>query len=286
MARVKNSALSSGATPEPAHRVAGERRVVQASTALIANTPDEAGHLSQLYDADPRRVHVVRPGVDLDVFRPHVGGRAAGRALLGLPIDATVLLFVGRLQPLKAPDLLLDAVAVLLRSRPQLRRRLVVPIVGAPSGDGADESASVRDRAHRLGVEDVVRFVPPLAHGDLADWYAAASLTCMPSRAESFGLVALESQACGTPVLAARVGGLPVAVDDGVSGVLVDGHQPDAWAARLAALLDQPQRLEEMGRAAVGHAQAFGWTRTAEQTVAVYQAASRRPPVVGLAASS
>jgi D-inositol-3-phosphate glycosyltransferase len=286
MARVKNSALSSGATPEPAQRVTGERRVVQASTALIANTPDEAGHLSELYDADPRRIHVVPPGVDLDVFGRRDGGKPAARALLGLPTDATVLLFVGRLQPLKAPDLLLDAVAVLLRSRPQLRSRLVVPIVGAPSGDGADESASLRAHARRLGVEDVVRFVPPLAHDDLADWYAAATLTCMPSRAESFGLVALESQACGTPVLAARVGGLPVAVDDGVSGVLVEGHQPSAWAAQLAALLDQPQRLDEMGRAAVRHAQTFGWTRTAERTVAVYRAAGRRLPVVGLAASS
>jgi D-inositol-3-phosphate glycosyltransferase len=286
MARVKNSALPSGARREPADRVAGERRVVRASTALIANTPDEAGDLAELYDADPRQIHVVPPGVDLEVFMPHAGGTAAARALLGLPIDATVLLFVGRLQPLKAPDLLLDAVAALLELRPQLRGRLVVPIVGAPSGDGVDESASLRDRARRLGVEDVVRFVPPLAHEALADWYVAATLTCMPSRAESFGLVALESQACGTPVLAARVGGLPVAVDDGASGVLVDGHQPRVWAARLAALLDEPRRLEEMGRAAVKHAQAFGWTRTAEQTVAVYQAAAGRLPVADLAASS
>ena len=142
---------------------------------LIANTDLEAKQLIDLYDADPARVEVVHPGVDLDVFRPH--DQAEVRAELGLPADAAVLLFAGRIQPLKAPDVLLRAVAELLEREPGLRSRLVVPIVGGPSGSGLEHPESLAQLASELGLDDVVRFVPPVAvaQAELARWYAAAT---------------------------------------------------------------------------------------------------------------
>ncbi len=277
-ARVKNLFLAEGDTPEPHSRVVGEQQVVDATDLLVANTADEARQLVVHYAAEPERVRVVHPGVDLDVFGPRrTGDRAAARRWLGLPADAVVLAFAGRLQPLKAPDVLLRSVAALLARRPGLRSRLLVPVVGGPSGSGADHPEALGDLARALGVADVVRFVPPAGQDELAHWYAAATLVCMPSYSESFGLVALEAQACGTPVVAARVGGLPVAVSDGDSGVLVDGHDPQTWARTLEALLDQPHRLEAMGRHAVRHAAGFGWDRTAVRTAAVYRDARLLP---------
>ncbi|MFZ2502996.1 MAG: D-inositol-3-phosphate glycosyltransferase, partial [Nocardioides sp.] len=206
MAKVKNAALAEGDTPEPAARIIGEEQVVEAADMLVANTSDEATQLIDLYDAAQPRVAVVHPGVDLAVFRPH--DQAQVRAELGLPLDAKVLLFAGRIQPLKAPDVLLKAVAVLLADRPDLRGRLVVPIVGGPSGSGLEHPESLAQLTSELGLTDVVRFVPPVAQADLSRWCAAATLVAVPSYNESFGLVAVEAQASGTPVVAAAVGGL------------------------------------------------------------------------------
>ena len=163
MAKVKNDALAEGDTPEPEGRIIGEEQVVEAADMLIANTDIEAKQLINLYDADPGRVEVVHPGVDLDVFRPH--DRAAVRRELGLAADAHVLLFAGRIQPLKAPDVLLRAVAVLLERTPALRSSLVVPVVGGPSGSGLDHPTALADLADELGLADVVRFVPPVGPG-------------------------------------------------------------------------------------------------------------------------
>jgi D-inositol-3-phosphate glycosyltransferase len=159
------------------------------------------------------------------------------------------------------------------------RARTVVAIVGGPSGTGADRPTALVDLATSLGILDRVRFVPPVGHDELALWYAAASLVCVPSYSESFGLVALEAQACGTPVVAARVGGLPTAVRAGVTGVLVDGHDPADYAAAFVRLLDHPDRHASMSRAAIQHAEQFGWDATAARTLTVYQeaAAELRP---------
>ncbi|MDJ0346678.1 D-inositol-3-phosphate glycosyltransferase [Streptomyces sp. H10-C2] len=272
MAKVKNAALAEDDTPEPAARVIGETQIVAAADRLIANTDEEADELVRHYDAEPAKVAVVHPGVNLDRFLP-ADGRAAARSRLGLPQDAVIPLFAGRIQPLKAPDVLLRAVAVLLDEDPSLRERLVVPVVGGPSGSGLSKPERLHKLAARLGVSDVVRFQPPVDQQRLADWYRAATVLVMPSYSESFGLVAIEAQACGTPVVAAAVGGLAVAVRDGETGFLVPGHDPVDYARALRRFIDQPHLGEELGEAAARHAQAFGWGRAAGSTADVYSAA-------------
>jgi D-inositol-3-phosphate glycosyltransferase len=271
MAKVKNDALADGDIPEPAARIIGEEQVVEAADMLIANTDIEAKQLINLYDAEPARVEVVHPGVDLDVFRPR--DKAAVRAELGIPADAAVLLFAGRIQPLKAPDVLLRAVAELLERNPSLRSHLVVPIVGGPSGSGLDKPQALADLAEALGLTDVVRFVPPVAQDELARWYAAATLVAVPSYNESFGLVAVEAEATGTPVVAAAVGGLTTAVRDGRSGLLVPGHRTEDWADALQRVLVDDELRARLESGAREQAQLFSWDATAEATLRVYDRA-------------
>jgi len=286
MATVKNLTLADGDTPEPAARAIGEAQVVEVADRLVANTHEEAAQLVRLYAADPSRVATVAPGVDLDRFSP--GDRAAARARLGLPTDSVVLLFVGRIQPLKAPDVLLRAAARLVREDPTLRERLVVVVVGGPSGTGLAAPESLQHLADELKIRNLVRFVPPVSQDDLPQWYRAADLTVVPSYSESFGLVAVESQACGTPVVAARVGGLPTAVRDGVSGLLVDGHDPADWARALGSFVTGDhglRRRRALSAGARGHAARFGWEVTAASMLDVYaEAASERTRAFDLAA--
>ncbi len=279
MGRVKNESLAAGDTPEPDVRLVGEAQVVEVADMLVANTDLEAKQLLELYDADPARVEVVHPGVDLDVFGPS----SSARSRLGLREDAVVLMFAGRLQPLKAPDVLLHAVRRLLERDPSLRPRLVVPVVGGPSGSGLERPGSLAGLADSLGLADVVRFVPPVAQSTLADWYAAATLVCVPSYNESFGLVAVEAQACGTPVVAAAVGGLTTVVRDGSSGLLVEGHRPDDFARAMERVVRDPDLRARLSRGALARAAGFAWDRTADRTVEVYRAAaaSRRRVLVG-----
>ncbi|XVV03473.1 D-inositol-3-phosphate glycosyltransferase [Actinosynnema sp. CA-248983] len=268
LAKVKNANLASCDTPEPRMRVIGEEQVAAEADLLVANTDVEAGELIKLYDADPAKVAVVPPGVDLDRFAP--GDREAARAALDLRPDAVVLAFVGRIQPLKAPDVLLKAAADLLAREPGVRDRLVVLVVGGPSGSGMKTPEDLKLLAGELGIADVVRFLPPQGGDALARVYRAADVVVVPSHNESFGLVALEAQACGTPVVAAEVGGLPVAVRDGVSGLLVVGHEPAAWGRRLAQVVLHPAFREELASNAVGHARRFSWDRTTDSLLAGY----------------
>jgi D-inositol-3-phosphate glycosyltransferase len=182
-------------------------------------------------------------------------------------------MFAGRIQPLKAPDVLLRAVAVLLEETPSLRSRLVVPVVGGPSGTGLEHPESLAQLAAELGVEDVVRFVPPVAQPELALWCAAATLVAVPSYNESFGLVAAEAQATGTPVIGAAVGGLTTVIRDGHSGLLVDGHEPRDWAAAMRRVLEDDALRTRLQTGAVEQARSFSWERTAQSTLEVYRRA-------------
>ncbi|MBC6465590.1 D-inositol-3-phosphate glycosyltransferase [Actinomadura alba] len=271
LAKVKNTSLADDDTPEPAERVLGEEQVVESADLLLANTMDEAGQLVDLYGADPSRVETVSPGVDLSTFRP--GSAALARKRLDLPPDAHVLLFVGRIQPLKAPDVLLRAVARMLAGNRSLRGRLVVAVVGGPSGWARSRPEELQRLAAHLGIADVVRFEPPCPQPELAEWYRAADVTVVPSRSESFGLVAVESQACGTPVVAAAAGGLRTAVRHAESGVLIDGHDPADYAEVLWRLLARPRLRARLSRGAVRHAATFGWDSTVERLLSVYTGA-------------
>ena len=269
MARVKNLNLAEGETPEPMIRVQGETQVVAAANALIANTDAEGASLVSLYDACPDTVHVVSPGVDLYTFTPGES-RSAARDLIGQPHDALVVSFVGRIQPHKGPEVLIRATSELVKHTPLLRHRLIVNIVGGASGANTDEVDRLKELTTWLAIDDVVRFTPPVPREELPQWYRAADLVIVPSYSESFGLVALEAQACGTPVVATAVGGLRTAVADGISGVLVDGHDPKAWSSVISRLLQEPQRRVLLSMGAIEHASHFGWDVTARGTLDIY----------------
>ncbi|RZT18140.1 D-inositol-3-phosphate glycosyltransferase [Mycobacterium sp. BK558] len=258
LAAVKNAALAVGDSPEPPMRAIGEQQVVDEADRLIVNTEHEAAQLVSLHQADPSRIDVVYPGVDLGTFTP--GDRGAARAALGLDPQVPVVAFVGRIQPLKAPDVLLRAVARL----PEVR----LLIAGGPSGSGLATPDGLVDLAAELGITDRVTFLPPQSRDELVAVYRAADIVAVPSYSESFGLVAVEAQACGTPVVAAAVGGLPVAVRDGVTGALVDGHDPADWARTLADVLAAGPAT--MSRAAIEHAASFSWGHTVDMLLDSY----------------
>jgi D-inositol-3-phosphate glycosyltransferase len=264
LAAVKNAALADGDAPEPPLRTVGEQQVVDEADRLIVNTDDEARQLISIHNAEPARIDVVNPGVDLDLFHP--GDRQAARATLGLPLDEDVVAFVGRIQPLKAPDIVLRAAAKL----PGVR----IVVAGGPSGSGLASPDGLVRLADELGIGERVTFLPPQSRADLVTLFRAANLVAVPSYSESFGLVAVEAQACGTPVVAAAVGGLPVAVRDGISGTLVSGHDVGDWADALDWLLRlSPPRAEAMSRAAVAHAATFSWENTTDALLASYRRA-------------
>jgi D-inositol-3-phosphate glycosyltransferase len=269
MARVKNLALAEGETPEPMIRVQGESQVVAAADALIANTDAEAASLVSLYEACPDNVSVVSPGVNLEMFTAGAG-KVTARKNLDLPADALLVTFVGRIQPHKGPEVLIRAIAEMVSHSPALRSKLITLIVGGASGANTSEVDRMKELVNWLGISDVVRFAPPAQRQELADYYRASDLVCVPSYSESFGLVALEAQACGTPVVASAVGGLRTAVADGISGVLVDGHDPRAWSSVIARLLQEPQRRILLSMGALEHASHFGWTATSRGTLDIY----------------
>ncbi len=276
MAKVKNLALAAGDDPEPYERVLGEEQVVAAADMLIANTETEADDLVTLYHADPERIAVALPGVDLQTFSP--GPMAPGRQRLGVEQDDILVLFVGRIQPLKAPDVLVAATHRMLMRRPELRPRLKVVINGGLSGSGFDRSGHLPQLIADLGMQDVIRLMPPVPRDELADLYRAADVVVVPSYSESFGLVAVEAQACGVPVVASRVGGLTTAVGDG--GVLVAGHDPDDFASAIESVVLQPATRQRMSVLARRHAEKFSWAATEQATREAYDEALAQRPLL------
>jgi D-inositol-3-phosphate glycosyltransferase len=273
MAKVKNLSLAEGENPEPQIRLDGEDAVVRRADALIANTGAEASSLVSLYGARQESVHVVAPGVDLARFTPQVNGKVGkefSRNKLGFNNSDLYLTFVGRIQPHKGPDVLVKALAEMLKHTPTFKSKIHLQIVGGASGNGSAEPERLKALAQFLGVNENVNFYPPVDRSDLPDWYRASDIVCVPSYSESFGLVALEAQACGTPVVATAVGGLRTAVSDGISGSLVDGHDPRSWAATLTRLLLEPQRRLDFSFGAIEHANHFGWARTARGILGIY----------------
>lgn len=248
---------------EPDRRIDAETEVIGCSDVILANSVEEVSQLERLYGADPSRIEVVAPGVEHAFFSP--GHRGGARRALGLGEDAPVLLFVGRIQPLKGLQVAVGALAAL--GRPDAR----LVVVGGPSGaDGDAELSRVHALAASLGVAERIQWVPPQPHHLLSTWYRAADVVLVPSRSESFGLVALEAAACGTPVVAAAVGGLRTLVDHGRTGLLVDGSDPDAFAAATAEILDRPGHASALGRAAAERARGYTWSTAAARLRRIY----------------
>ncbi len=259
--------------PEPALRIDAEAEVIACSDAILANCADEATQLVELYGADPSRVEVVPPGVDHAFFSP--GDQGGARTALGLG-DHPVLLFVGRIQPLKGLTVALGALAELTPRHPDA----VLVVVGGQSGrDGETEMAAARALIAHHGLENRVRFVPPQPHHMLSTYYRAADVVVVPSRSESFGLVALEAAACGVPVVAAAVGGLRTLVEEGVTGLLVDTRDPAAYAVALDELLGRPAVAAAMGAAASERARHYTWSTTAARLRRLYADLTARTPV-------
>ncbi len=259
LARVKADA---GVDDDPDQRARTEHDVIACADLMLASTDAERDQLETLYGAVAERVEIVPPGVDHSVFFPADASVAKER--LGLD-GHRMLLFAGRIQPLKGVGMAVRCLAELHDPEAMLM------VVGGPSGaDGDEELARVRELACELGVGANVRFVPPQPHNRLADFYRAADVCIVPSRAESFGLVALEAAACGTPVVAASVGGLRSLVDDGTTGFLVEGRDPAAYAAPVATLLDNPELAAEIGASASARSRRYSWSTTAARLRRLY----------------
>lgn len=249
---------------EPDARIAAETSVIGCSDAILANCADEVSQLVDLYGADPSRIEIVPPGVDHAFFSP--GNRAGARFALGLG-DHPVLLFAGRIQPLKGLTVAVAAFAELVDTH----RDAVLLVVGGPSGpDGDQELRAARALIESHGLAERVRFVPPQPHHMLSTYYRAADVCVVPSRSESFGLVALEAAACGTPVVAAAVGGLRTLVDDGRTGLLIESRDPGEYAAAMACLLDSPDLAASMAMTAAARARSFTWSTTSARLRRIY----------------
>ncbi|MCJ8505709.1 glycosyltransferase [Kocuria flava] len=270
-ARAKNLRAAADEPPEPAARADAEERLIARAEATVVNTRAEAEQLVALYGADPRRLAVVAPGVDLAVFRP---GPAAERP--APPDRALRVLFAGRLQPLKGPQVLVEALGALRQDPSAPAVELELAGVGDPAF-----AAALRERVRSLGLAGAVRFCGALPEAGLAQRMRRADVVAVPSSSETFGLVALEAQACGTPVLATDVDGLRTAVLDGVTGRLVPDRSPEAWAHALADLAARPAALERLGQAAARRARGFSWAATARATAEVYERARARVPGTG-----
>ena len=258
LARVK----AEGGDPEPLLREHAEIEVIGCADAICVSCTDEEQQFRRLY-GDPRgRVEIVSPGVEHALFAP--GDRMGARRAIGLG-DHPVLLFVGRIQPLKGADVAIRALAEL--GRPDA----VLLIVGGASGQVGDhEVERVHELVDELGLHGQVQFVPPQQHHILSTYYRAADVVLVPSRSESFGLVALEAAACGTPVVASAVGGLLTIVDDGRTGFLIADRSPEQFAAYTAKLLDDPRLAGEMAFRAAAKGRSFTWSLAAARLRRVY----------------
>jgi D-inositol-3-phosphate glycosyltransferase len=259
LARVK----AEGGDPEPIWRETAEAEIVQCADAICVSCDAEEEQFRRLYGNPQGRLEIIAPGVEHAFFAP--GEQSGARRALGFDLDRPLLLFVGRIQPLKGPDVAVRALAELGRPDAQL------VIVGGASGDaGGDEAIRIRALVDELGLSDRVYFVEPQPHHILSTYYRAADIVLVPSRSESFGLVALEAAACGIPVVASAVGGLLSLVDDQVTGRLIDGRDPGRYARAITEILDDDAVRRSMSTAAVARARSYTWSFAAARLRRLY----------------
>lgn len=264
-AATKDLRAQPGESLEPAIRYESEQKLVQQVQALVVNTDIEQQQMMEFYNADPTKISVVEPGVDIGIFKPCVNETAENKE----SAHRARVVFAGRPQPLKGPHLLVEALALLPRDL-----EVYLDIVGR---SGTDYEQGLISRAKELGLEAKVRSLPSQPPRELARTFRAADVVACPSSSETFGLVALEAQACGTPVLATRADGLISAVDDGRTGLLVSPRTPAAWALAIEALVRNPERRQLLGHRGALRASTKTWNRTAEYLMSLYQKISDHP---------
>ena len=264
LARVK----AEGGDPEPLRRERAEAEIIGCTDTICVSCTEEESQFRRLYGDPPGHIEIVAPGVEHAFFGP--GDKGGARRAIGLG-DHPVLLFVGRIQPLKGLDVAVRALAALSQ-----RDAILVAVGGASGSDGDIEVARIHALVDELGVRDRVRFVPPQPHHLLATYYRAADLVLVPSRSESFGLVALEAAACGTPVVAAAVGGLITLVEHGDTGFLVPTRDPREYAAYADRLLADGHLAGEMAMNAHAKAQDYTWANAARHLVRQYRSLTER----------
>ncbi|MGQ9766611.1 MAG: glycosyltransferase [Anaerolineae bacterium] len=276
LARLKNPVAQSAAELEPPLRKEKEAEIMRFADRVVAATTLEREQMEAFYSADLARIVVVPPGVDLSLFRPVPCEQA--RAAVGLPPEHHMVLFVGRIQPIKGIDNLIRGLALMFKRRPALRRDVFLAIIGGAGDPTTDEElAHLHDLRTALGVSDVVTFLGSRDQDTLVNYYNAASVVVVPSYYESFGMVALEAMACSTSVIAADVGGLSLNVVDGFNGYLVPLGDVEELAYRLGLLLTQDALRRQLGSQACRWAQRFSWQNIADETLAVYAQAMGRP---------
>jgi D-inositol-3-phosphate glycosyltransferase len=273
LGQMKNSVASDPEEWEPERRIEGEELVMAQADLLVAATPLERAQMVWLYGADAQKIAVVPCGVDLSLFRPIPSAEAKG--MLGLPDSSRIILFVGRIEPLKGIETLLRAIALIAPQIPHWQEDLRVIIIGGAPGVGIDkvnsELARLERLRARLGLEELVTFQGAEDQDRLVYYYAAAEMVVMPSHYESFGMVALEAMACGTPVVASKVGGLSYNVQDGSTGFLVPGGDPEALATRIWCLLTDSDLRKRLGQQAAAWAQRYSWPVVADQIVEQFE---------------
>ncbi|WP_152978072.1 glycosyltransferase [Curtobacterium sp. S6] len=262
----KNLQSGDGETPEPQRRIDAERALLSTAEATVVNTSDERDQMRSLYGAPEQNLHIIPPGVDISTFHPATAPRAEGN-------DEFRVVFAGRPQPLKGPEILIDAVALAAADVPDIR----LDIRGTAAPEYLD---GLKARTRERGISDRCRFLPASGRSELAEAFRAADAVACPSSSETFGLVALEAQACGVPVLASDVSGLRAALDDGAAGLLVPQRTPEAWSRALAELAGDPEARERLSRAGIAHARTLDWDHAAHATAALYDhlIAASEPP--------
>jgi D-inositol-3-phosphate glycosyltransferase len=273
LGHMKNSVASSAEEWETEQRIEGEMEVMDLADRLVAATPLERAQMVWLYGADAAKIDIVPCGVDLSLFRPIPKDEA--KQVLDLPFQRCVILFVGRIEPLKGIDTLLKAIALLAPDMPCWRDELSVVIIGGAPGAGIEKVNVELARLERLradlGIEDLVTFQGAKDQDTLVYYYSAAEMVVMPSHYESFGMVALEAMACGTPVVASKVGGLAFSVQDGRTGFLVPDGDAEAMATRIRLLLKDNDLRQQLGQQAAHWAHRYSWSVIANQIVELYQ---------------
>ena len=273
LGQMKNSVANAPEEWESERRIEGEAEVMSFADRIVAATPLERAQMVWLYGADAGKIAVVPCGVDRDIFQPL--SQEEAKRVLDLPDRRRIILYVGRIEPLKGIDTLLRAMAVVVPACPDWRENLSVVIIGGAPGAGADQSNAELARLDRLraelGIEDLVTFLGAKDQDTLVYYYSAAEMVVMPSHYESFGMVALEAMACGTPVVASKVGGLAFSVQDGQTGFLVPERNAEVLADKICLLLNDVDLRQRLGAQAADWAQRYEWPVVATQILRLYE---------------